>query len=117
MNYIDMWLRKFNCEQQGERGEDTNEMERRIKGRCTVGTTTWAANIMYGGWSDEGLIGFNQLCRLVEIDRQDENAMQMEEQVLQRPREKRYGRNGDNDNMETDEMMLQWEPIEAFCEL
>jgi hypothetical protein len=116
-NYIDKWIRKFNCEQRGELGEDTNEIEKRIKGRYTAGTTTRAANIMYGGWSDEGLIRFNQLCRLVAIDRQNENATQMEEQVLQRLREKRYGSSGNNDNMETDDMMLQWEPVEAFCEL
>ncbi len=113
-NDIDKWVRKFNCEQQGERGEDTNEIERRIRGRYTAGTTTRAANIKYGGWSDEGLIRFNQLCRLVAIDLQNEHATQMEEQVLQRLREKRYGRHGDNDNMETDEMMLQWEPVESF---
>ena len=43
-NYIDKWLRKYNCEQQGELGEDTNELEKRIKGRYTAGTTTRAAN-------------------------------------------------------------------------
>ena len=48
-NDIDKWVRKFNCEQQGERGEDTNEIERRIRGRSTAGTTTRAANIKYGG--------------------------------------------------------------------
>ncbi|KAI2500728.1 hypothetical protein MHU86_13756 [Fragilaria crotonensis] len=117
-NYIDKWLRKYTCEQQGVQGEDTNEIEKRIKGRYTAGTTTRAANIMYGGWSDEGLIRFNQLCRLVAIDRQNENAAQMEEQVLQRLREQRYGNGGNNDGMEqTDETMLQWEPVEAFCEL
>lgn len=117
-NYIDKWLRKYTCEQQGVQGEDTNEIEKRIKGRYTAGTTTRAANIMYGGWSDEGLIRFNQLCRLVAMDRQNENAAQMEEQVLQRLREQRYGIGGINEGMEQpDESMLRWEPVEAFCEL
>ena len=72
---------------------------------------------MYGGWSDEGLIRFNQLCRLVAIDRQNEDAAQVEERVLQKLREKRYGSGGDSNSMQDDDMMLRWEPVEAFCEL
>ena len=104
-NYIDKWLWKYNCEQQVEQGEDRNETKRRIKGRYTAGTTTQAAFIMYGGWSDEGLIRFNHLCRLV-VDRQNENAAQMEEEVLQKLTEKQYGSGGDKDNMQVDDIKL-----------
>ena len=34
-----------------------------------------------------------------------------------RQREMRYGSSGYDANMETDNMMLQQEPLEAFCEL
>ena len=45
----------------------------------------------FGGWSEEGVIRFNELCSIVVEDRSSRNAMDAEEEVMLSLRRQKYG--------------------------
>jgi len=117
-NYIDKWVTRYhNPPPPGVKGS-------KIMGkytRCSIGTSD------YGGWSEEGVVRFNELCMTVVHDRQSRNAKASEEWVMQTLRRRKYGdpaetntESTDNDNRIHDsETTLERHPqvVRAFIEL
>ena len=64
--------------------------------RCSIGYSE------YGGWSEEGVIRFNELCRIVVEDRSSCNAMDSEEWVMLTLWQQKYGEPAQNDTRNTD---------------
>ena len=86
-NYIDKWITKYhNPSSQGERGK-------KILGKYTRSSVGYTE---YGGWSEEGVLRFNELCSLVEEDRSSRNASEAEEQVMLSLRQQRFGEQSPN---------------------
>ena len=56
----------------------------------------------YGGWSEEGVIRFNELCSIVVEDRSSCNAMDSEEWVMLTLRQQKYGEPVQNGTGNTD---------------
>jgi hypothetical protein len=87
-NYIDKWITKYhNPSTHGEgRGK-------KILGKYTRSSVGYTE---YGGWSEEGVLRFNELCSLVEEDRRSRNAREAEEQVMLSLRQQRFGEQSRN---------------------
>jgi hypothetical protein len=87
-NYIDKWITKcdHSPSSQGERGK-------KILGKYTQSSVGYTE---YGGWREEGVLQFNELCSLVEEDRSSRNAREAEEQVMLSLQRQRYGEQPQN---------------------
>ena len=89
-NYIDKWIARYhNPIADGERGK-------KILGKYTRSSVGYSE---YGGWSEEGVIRFNQLCQTVVEDRCCRNAKEAEDQVMQSLRQQRFGEQDQNSLM------------------
>ncbi|KAI2507426.1 hypothetical protein MHU86_7039 [Fragilaria crotonensis] len=89
-NYIDKWITRYhNPIADGERGK-------KILGKYTRSSVGYSE---YGGWSEEGVIRFNQLCQTVVEDRCSRNAKEAEDQVMQSLRQQRFGEQDQNSAM------------------
>lgn len=80
--YIDKWIIRYHQDRRGE------PHSKRIAGKYTQknGTST-----EYGGWSEEGIRRFNQLCEMVQDDRKSRNARDAEEWLKNTLREQAGG--------------------------
>jgi hypothetical protein len=118
-NYIDKWITRYhNPPPSGVRGS-------KIMGkytRCSIGSSE------YGGWSEEGVVRFNELCMTVVSDRRSRNATVSEEWVMQTLRRRKYGDPAETNTLSTDddngihdsETSLERHPqvlVRAFIEL
>lgn len=72
-NYMDKWIERYHDEKRGEPGK------KRIAGRYTKSSIGYCE---YGGWSEDGVLRFNELCKMVQEDRASRNAREAEEQLL-----------------------------------
>ena len=78
--------------------------------------------ILYGGWSAEGVTRFNALSKLVEDDRASPVAKDAEDAVLRALRREKFGDNVDNASVRDPQEARQGRrtmpaAIEADCEL
>ena len=93
-NYIDKWITRYhNPPPPGVKGS-------KIMGkytRCSIGYSE------YGGWSEEGVLRFNELCSIVVEDRSSRNAMDSEEWVMLTMRQQKYGEPAQNNTENTDD--------------
>jgi hypothetical protein len=93
-NYIDKWITRYhNPPPPGVKGS-------KIMGkytRCSIGYS------QYGGWSEGGVIRFNELCSIVVEDRSSRNAMDSEEWVMLTLRQQRYGEPAQNNTENSDD--------------
>ena len=64
--------------------------------RCSIGYSE------YGGWSEEGVIRFNELCSIVVEDRSSHNVMDSEEWVMLTLRQQKYGEPAQNNTENID---------------
>ena len=64
--------------------------------RCSIGYSE------YGGWSEEGVFWFNELCSIVVEDRSSRDAMDSEEWVMLTLRQQKYGEPAQNNTENTD---------------
>ena len=71
--YIDKWIKRYHEDRRGE------ARSKRIVGRYTK---TDGSSAEYGGWSEEGILRFNQLCEMVSADRASRNANDAEEWLM-----------------------------------
>ena len=65
--------------------------------RCSIGYSE------YGGWSEESVIRFNELCSIVVEDRSSRNAMDSEEWVMLPLQQQKYGDPAQNNTENTDD--------------
>lgn len=70
---MDKWIERYHDEKRGEPGK------KRIAGRYTKSSIGYCE---YGGWSEDGVLRFNELCKMVQEDRASRNAREAEEQLL-----------------------------------
>ena len=81
-NYIGKWITRYhNPPPPGEKGK-------KIMGKYTRSSIGYAE---YGGWCEEGVIRFNELCAIVVEDRKSRNAKDAEERVMLSLRRLKYG--------------------------
>jgi hypothetical protein len=81
-NYINKWIARYhNLPPPGIKGS-------RIMGKYLRSSIVYSE---YGGWSEEGVIRFNELCSIVVENRSSCNAMDSEEWVMQTMRQQQYG--------------------------
>ena len=66
--------------------------------RCSIGYSEYG-----GGWSEEGVIWFNELCSIVVEDRSSRNAMDSEQWVMLTMRQQIYGEPAQNNTENTDD--------------
>jgi hypothetical protein len=71
--YIDKWIMRYHQDRRGE------PQSKRIVGKYTQ---TNGASTEYGGWSEEGIRRFNQLCEMIQDDRNSRNARDAEEWLM-----------------------------------
>ena len=71
--YIDKWIMRYHQDRRGE------PRSKRIVGKYTQ---TNGASTEYGGWSEEGIRRFNQLCEMIQDDRNSRNARDAEEWLM-----------------------------------
>lgn len=112
-NYIDKWIAKFHMERRGEKSTGN------LKGKYTSPVND---EILYGGWSAEGVARFNALSKLVEDDRASPVAKDAEDEVLRALRREKFGDNVDNASVRDPQEERQGRrampaAIEAYCEL
>jgi hypothetical protein len=80
-NYVAKWMTKYVQEQM----QTFHAENKRMNGKFTKSST---GNCEYGGWDEEGVRQFNQLCVFVQNDRRSRKAQEMEEYVLMELRKK-----------------------------
>ena len=94
-NYIAKWITRYH------RPPPPGVKGSKIMGkypRCSIGYSE------YGGWSEEGVIRFNELCSIVVEDRSSHNAMDSEEWVVVLTlRQQKYGEPAQNNTENTDD--------------
>ena len=71
--YIDKWIMRYHQDRRGE------PRSKRIVGKYTQ---TNGASTEYGGWGEEGIRRFNQLCEMIQDDRNSRNARDAEEWLM-----------------------------------
>lgn len=110
-NYVTKWMTKYI----EERTQIFQEENKRMNGKFTKSST---GNCEYGGWDEEGVRRFNQLCVLVQNDRRSRKAQEMEEYVLMELRKKKFV-NGDVEDEVADDVQndRHGNTVNAFCEL
>jgi len=110
-NYVAKWMTKY----VQERTQTFQAENKRMNGKFTKSST---GNCEYGGWDEEDVRRFNQLCVLVQNDRRSRKAQEMEEYVLTELRKKKFvnGEVDDEvaDNIQNDRLGMT---VDAFCEL
>ena len=110
-NYVTKWMTKY----VEERTQTFQAENKSMNGKFTKSST---GNCEYGGWDEEGVRRFNQLCVLVQNDRRSRKAQEMEEYVLTELRKKKFvnGEVDDEvaDNIQNDRLGMT---VDAFCEL
>jgi hypothetical protein len=72
-NYIDKWIKRYHEDKNGD------EKSKRMAGRYTKSNIGYSE---YGGWSEDGVLRFNELCEMVQDDRASRNAREVETQLL-----------------------------------
>ncbi len=72
-NYIEKWIQRYDEEIAGV------ETKKRITGKYTRSSIGYNE---YVGWSEDGVIRFNELCNIVKDDRNSRNAKEVEEEIL-----------------------------------
>ena len=96
-NFIDKWITRY----------DHNPPPPSVRGSKIIGKYTRSSigYSEYGGWSEEGVIRFNELFSIVVEDRSSRNAMDSEEWVMLTLHQQKYGEpaqigtgNTDNEN-------------------
>ena len=92
-NYIDKWITRYH-----------NPPPPGIKGRKIMGkyTRSRIGYSEYGGWSEEGVIRFNELCSIVVENRSSCNAMDSEEWVMLTLQQQKDGEPAQNGTGNTD---------------
>ena len=81
-NYIDKWVIRYH------NPPPPDVKESKIMGKYTRSSIGYSE---YGGWSEEGVIRFNELCSIVVVeDRSSCNVMDSEEWVMLRSMENRH---------------------------
>ena len=86
-NYIDKWITRYhNPPPPGVKGS-------KIMGKYTRSSIGYSE---YGGWSEEGVIWFNEICSIVVEDRSSCNGMDSEEWVMLTLRQQMYGEPAQN---------------------
>jgi hypothetical protein len=115
-NYIDKWITRYhNPIADGERGK-------KILGRYTRSSVGYTE---YGGWSEEGVIRFNELCQTIVEDRSSRNAKEAEDQVMLSLRRQRFGEQEQNSSVNDRQSIVDSERslernveiVNAFIEL
>jgi hypothetical protein len=110
-NYVTKWMTKYI----EERTQTFQEENKRMNGKFTKSST---GNCEYGGWDEDGVRRFNQLCVLVQNDRRSRKAQEMEEYVLMELRKKKFV-NGEVEDEAADDVQndRNGNTVNAFCEL
>ena len=91
LHYIDKRMQKFHTEQEITVATDNvtgNKGKKRMKGKFTRGSV---GHCEFGGWSEQGVKQYNELCTLARCDRQDPQAEKMETFLLNRLQVEKYG--------------------------
>ena len=89
-NYIEKWIQRYHKEFAGV------EKQKRITGE-------YIGCYEYGGWSEDGVIRFNELCNIVKDDRNSRYAKEVEEEILASLRRQNYGEQSErNDDQGVD---------------
>jgi hypothetical protein len=97
--YIDKWIKRYHQDRNGE------PRSKRIVGKYTHHTD--GASNEYGGWSEEGIRRFNQLCEMVQEDRASRNARDAEEWLMNSLRQQAGGGAQMESEREIDHAALQ----------
>ena len=92
-NYIDKWITR--CHNLPPPGIKRSKIMVKYT-RSSIGYSE------YGGWSEEGVIWFNELCSIVLEDRSSHNAMDAEEWVMLTLPQQKYGEPAQNGKVNTD---------------
>ncbi len=110
-NYVTKWMTKYI----EERTQTFQKENKRMNGKFTQSST---GNCEYGGWDEDGVRQFNQLCMLVQNDRRSRKAQEMEEYVLMELRKKQFV-NGEVEDEAADDVQndRHGNTVNAFCEL
>lgn len=80
-NYLVKWKYRWQCEQD-------NKQYKRQPGRYTSSN---AGHVEFGGWTNEGIMRFNELVEIVRTDREGQHAPNVEQKLLQKLRDSRDG--------------------------
>jgi hypothetical protein len=110
-NYISKWMTKYI----EERTQIFQTENKRMNGKFTKSST---GNCEYGGWDEDGVRRFNQLCVLVQNDRRCRKAQEMEDYVLMELRKTKLTLQQVEDDVEDDVHNRRHSTVvNAFCEL
>ena len=96
--YIHKWIKRYHEDRRGE------PRSKRIVGKYTH---TDGASTEYGGWGEEGIHRFNQLCEMVQEDRNSRNAREAEDWVMNSLRQQAGGGAQLGTEREIDQAALQ----------
>jgi hypothetical protein len=96
--YIHKWIKRYHEDRRGE------PRSKRIVGKYTQ---TDGASTEYGGWGEEGIHRFNQLCEMVKEDRNSRNAVEAEDWLMNSLRQQAGGGAQLGNEREIDQAALQ----------